>query len=357
MVVYGTFCIFAKISRTLRRMYISSSNRLVFISLLRVLSLIMIVFYHSICYYAGLWWYLRTNIVPIWSFLALPIVETGLTCFFYISGFLFGFRMLKNNKYTDSFAFWKNKSRRLLIPYVFWGLIWAIIMPIGGNYSTIFIGIAHLWFLLVLFDLFVLLFTIHKLGFVRITKNHKYKYVDILVILISFSSLYLWKNYTDHHYIIGFEKALFYFPSFLIGFYSAKYNLHLYKNVCFAWLGFFLCGLILLVISFYEYSVDCTIYRLPSILMACCMIVLLRKITPPDLIMHLISSLDKNSMGIYIFNQFIVFGVLLIPRSNAFLCYHTYLGPFIIFGLSFFIPWFLSWIFSHSKYTSWMIGS
>ena len=338
-------------------MNISNSDRFIFISQLRILSLIMIVFYHSLCYYAGLWWYLKTNIVPIWSFLALPIVETGLTCFFYISGFLFGFLLLKKNKYTDSFTFWKNKSRRLLIPYIIWGLIWAIIMPIGGNFSTIFIGIAHLWFLLVLFELFVLLFTIIKLGLVRKEKTFNYKYVDTLVILISFSSFYLWKNFTDHHYIIGFEKALFYFPSFLIGFYSAKYNLHLYKNVYLAWLGIFVSGLILLIISLYEFPVDCTLYRLPSILMAYCLIIILRRIIPPSKMMQLISSLDKNSMGIYIFNQFIVFGILLIPRSNVFLCSHPYIGPFVIFCTSFFIPWFLSWLFGRSRYTSWMIGN
>ena len=62
-----------------------------FVSLLRVASVILIVLYHSLCFYAGMWWFLRTEVVPLWRFWAYPIVEIGLTIFVFISGFLYGY--------------------------------------------------------------------------------------------------------------------------------------------------------------------------------------------------------------------------------------------------------------------------
>ena len=42
-------------------------------------------------------------------------------------------------------------------------------------------------------------------------------------------------------------------------------------------------------------------------------------------------NLDKNSMGIYIFNQIVVFLLLFIPETNKYLSCHAYAGVLIIF--------------------------
>ena len=326
------------------------SDRMQYVSVLRVCSLFLIVLFHSMCFYSGTWWYLRSEIVPFWRVISFPTVKIGLTAFVFISGFLYGYMYLERGKYRNVQSFLIKKFRRLLIPYFFWGILMIVFMPeVQISWINLFTGVCHLWFLMMLFEIFVLMVLFNHL----IRVEFSTKYLDFTIIIVSFMLLYIWKNITSHHYALGIEATLYYIPAFLVGFYYAKYRWdNNSKGVVFS---LFLIGIMaLFVLSFFDCS-D-TLYRVPAIIVSLSVMILLKNFSVSSYQSDILNNLDKNSMGIYIFNQIVVFILLLNPDSNHFLSCHQFLGVLIIFIVSLVIPWILSNIFNKNKFLSLLIG-
>ena len=184
----------------------SEQERIQYVSVLRVCSMLLIVLYHSMCYYTGTWWYLCTDIVPLWKLLSPPTVTIGLTTFVFISGFLYGYLYMKRGKYRNVGPFLTNKFKRLLIPYFFWGTLMVLFLPaVHVSWINLFTGIAHLWFLLMLFELFVILLLLNKIGI----GEHRSPKKDCIAVLISFVLLYIWERYSNHHHCFGVGSTLY----------------------------------------------------------------------------------------------------------------------------------------------------
>ena len=329
------------------------SDKMQNVSILRVCSMMLIVLYHSLCFYIGVWWYLSTVEEPIWKLIAFPVVKVGLTTFVFISGFLYGYMYIERGKYRKVKSFIINKSKRLLIPYFFWGIVMILMMPLLHIpwINLLTGGVAHLWFLLMLFEFFVLMSLLNKFGI----GVQKATILDFVIVIISFISLYVWKQYSSHHHMLGIENTLYYLPTFLVGFYFAKYRQKMNGKDVASFL--FLIGIIVVfLLFFFGYPDSDTLFRIPAILVSVSAMVLLKDSSFPFCQSKLFVNLDKNSMGIYIFNQIVVFILLLIPDMNTFLSHHSFVGVFLIFIISFIVPWLLSNLFNKSKYTSFLIG-
>lgn len=331
-------------------------KRIDFISILRILSMLSILMFHSLCFYAGVWWYLQAETVPIWRVIAMPIVKIGLSTFFLIAGFLFGFLYIERNKYRVLTTFFLNKTRRIVLPYIIWSGFMIISFPFIP-WSDCLIGTAHLWFLLTLFELFIIIILPIKL-----LSIHTNIYIDSIILATSLILLYIWQNQIEHHFVLSIENTLYFLPAFLTGFYCAKYRLHTwyYRKAAFFLLSF--CIIILIALSYYSTKENTSLVidiavRLLSCIAAINTLIMTNSIIIPEESKLLVQNLDNNSMGIYIFNQIIVFVILLIPFLRHFLEVHYMVGPFIIFIVSFFIPWGLAILFNRTKYLSWMIGS
>lgn len=328
------------------------SERLYYISVLRVCSMMLIVLFHSLCFYTGVWWYLHSEIVPLWKVISGPTVKIGLTTFVFISGYLFGYMYLKKRKYRDIKSFLLNKFRRLMIPYFFWGALMIITMPmVHITWLNLFTGLAHLWFLLVLFELFIIMILLTRIGIGEKTSS----LIEFLIIIISFIILYVWKTVSTHHRVLCIEEMLYYLPSFIIGFCCAKYQ-EVKVNKLFLFVLFVLGLLLMLILSIFDYPDSNTLYRILAIIVSMSTMCLLRNSTLSVCQSRVFKNLDNNSMGIYIFNQIIVFLLLLIPETNHFLSIHTYGGVLIVFTISLVIPWLLSNIFNGVKGLSYLIG-
>ena len=323
-----------------------------YISILRICSMVLIVLFHSLCFYTGNWWYLCTDVVPLWKVISTPTVKIGLTTFVFISGFLYGYMYLERGKYKNVQSFLINKFRRLLIPYFFWGIIMIVAMPVLNiSWINLFTGVAHLWFLMALFEMFVLMVLLNRLGI----GDSSTKSVDFVIVAFSFVLLYVWKHYSSHQYALAIKEMFYYLPAFLVGFYYAKYRRdNESKGLAFF---FFLIGILaLFVLSFLDYPESNTLYRVPAIMVSLSAIILVKNSSVSSYQSNVLNNLDKNSMGIYIFNQIIVFLLLLNPESNHFLSYHPYFGVLIIFIVSLVIPWILSNLFNKIKYISFLVG-
>ena len=335
-------------------------NKLHFISHLRIISTLLIIAFHSLCFYAGIWWYLATDIIPLWKILASPIVKIGLTLFFGISGFLFGFNFLHKQKYKEANSLFINKAKRIIIPYLFWGSVLIITMPnIHISWTNIFTGPAHLWFLLVLFELFVITYSLLNYNVILSTStSKKAKFIDIGIIILSFLPLYIWRSISSHHYILCIEDTLYYLPSFIVGVIIAKHHIisEYYSKYTLITVIFILGLIYLLFLSSKDVPLNSIKYRLPSLLISSCIILLGRSSHYFSSSNRFILFIDNNCMGIYIFNQIIIFMILLNPTLNIFLCSHPYLGPLLLFIMSFLIPLLLSSLFRKIPILLWTLG-
>lgn len=326
-----------------------------YISILRISSMLLIIWFHSLCFYTDIWWFLHADFIPLWDVIALPTVKIGLSSFFLISGFLFGYLHIEKGKYHIISSFIINKVQRIILPYLIWSVFMIAFFPFVP-WTDILIGTNHLWFLLTLFELFIFIIALSKLCICNTNP-----YIDLIISAFSFIVLYAWQC-LDHHFILSIENTLYYLPAFMIGFYCAKYQLHHSSKRKTSAIAFIISITILFILSYFSTIMNTPIWtdlaiRITSCATVVCAFVMTNKIIIPNKYTSIINNLDYNSMGIYIFNQIVIFVVLLIPVCQRFLAIHYLIGPFIIFLVSFLIPWGLAVLFNKTKYLSWMIGS
>ena len=111
--------------------------------------MIIVVFYHCLCGYSNIWgeeysW----QTVPTWYHLSHILVYFHIPIFTLMSAYLYG-HLSCSGRYQSSCSFICKKTKRLLIPYIVWGLLICIIQKWDLTY--LLCGISHLWYLFFLF--------------------------------------------------------------------------------------------------------------------------------------------------------------------------------------------------------------
>lgn len=331
-------------------------GRLNYISLLRVLAMFLIVIFHSLCFYTGVWWKFTTDVIEVWKIISEPVVNIGLALFIFIAGFLYGYLYFEKEKYKEPFIFIFGKIRRLLIPYLLWGIV-CVLLPFGFKWGALFTGVAHLWFLLVLFELFLIMIFISKSGFsIKAPCDMKRNYIfDSLLFVTSFSFVYIWRSCCNHHYVLGIESTLFYLPIMLAGYFMGKYGIYKFERLFLSEVFLFLGVGYLLFDSILDINLI-FMSQIMQIFIAWGAIILSQNICARNELGTFVIKMDKFSMGVYVFNQIVIFGILSFPFMNKCLSSQPMMGPFFIFVFSFVTSYLLSTWFSRFKYLSWMIG-
>lgn len=128
------------------------------VSLLRALAMLTVVLHHSLCYYA-VW--SRPITDPAfkacgeyaYAVVAMFVKQTNLPVFLMLSGYLYAYLLFVRGKYGDARQFVWGKTKRLLIPYVFWALMLIMFFPLEHHcLANLPVNFCHLWFLLMLFE-------------------------------------------------------------------------------------------------------------------------------------------------------------------------------------------------------------
>lgn len=91
------------------------------ISFMRVCAMLLVVYYHCICFYTGNWKIHGALQRPDYNDIAFCLNCVHMPAFVYISGFLYAYLYLYKGKYRDGRTFLINKIRRLMVPYLLWG--------------------------------------------------------------------------------------------------------------------------------------------------------------------------------------------------------------------------------------------
>ena len=326
------------------------------ISIMRVMAMTMIVAFHSLCFYNGRWVKVNAIDIPVWHKISCFLDVVDLNMFVFISGYLYGYLYIYRNKYQHPSEVIRIKARRLLIPYLFWGIPMAIVWP-WNTWSQLLYGIGHLWFLLMLFGVFTLTVIFQLLNAQRVKFTST---VGISLIVMGFISGFLFSKYVYAGEFLCINKILFYFPAFMIGYLCAKLRVAwMLPNWSYITLPFAILGLFVFV--WYPIPLPYTLVLIIRTVMAyfiCIeLLVILSKDTMSDRVQKVVHEVERLSMGLYIFNQIAMDIVFAIPVLHQWFETHWMIGPFVLFPIGFFPPLVLSYIFNKYKWLKWTIGA
>lgn len=315
------------------------NNRLTYISFLRVVAMTMVVLFHCLAYYSDSIWQYPDPDVAGYGIFARFLNVIDMPMFVFISGFLYAYLREAKGKYKDNMAFLTNKARRLMVPYLFWGVVLLLLFP-DKHVSDMLSGISHLWFLLMLFGLFLLIhFTYlfwHNLSFG--------KGLIFLCFLFLLYPLGLKLHFATDYFCI--DRILMYLPYFVLGCGCNSFFSRIEK------LRYVLAGgLILLVVVF-----SLTTYVLPLIpslvvypiqylfvgmFLVCCF-GYFSQLPSAVLQFRGLDSLDRCSMGIYILHHILIAFPLQWPAVRAVMNDYWWLCPWLMFLVVYALSWMLT---------------
>lgn len=325
------------------------------ISIMRVMAMVMIVAFHSLCFYNGRWAKVNALDISEWHRIGDFLDVIDLNMFVFISGYLYGYLYIFRNKYRHPSEVIRIKAKRLLIPYLFWGIPMAIVWP-WNTWTKLFYGIGHLWFLLMLFGVFSVTVILQLLNAQRIkfTRN-----IGLSLIVIGYVLGLLFSKFVYSGEFLCINKILYYFPAFMIGYLCAKLRVGwMLPNWAYITLPFVI--LALLVFVWYPIPLPYIFIKLIRTILTyviCIeLLIILSKGTMSDRVRKVVQEIERLSMGLYIFNQIVMDTVFSMPVLHRFFEEHWVIGPFVLFPIGFFPPLLLSYIFNKHKRLKWTIG-
>lgn len=156
------------------------------VSILRVFAMLLVVFYHCIAFYTPSWG--NVECYPIHLYTCYLLNSFHLPVFVFLSGYLYS-NIFNLGKYNDTGHFYTNKIKRLLIPYTTVGILLLFLLPNRCSPIDLLNGISHLWFLVMLFNCFVIFHSLRSIwGAFTIKKE---MFVLLLFFIFHMFSLYM----------------------------------------------------------------------------------------------------------------------------------------------------------------------
>lgn len=330
------------------------TKRLDDISILRVLCIFVVVFFH--CYgmmYAN---HFPETVSVYESLYFIPnqciFINIAMPMFVFVSGYLFEYLLLRG-KYPTWGNLLQKKGIRILLPYFVFGLFF---MTTTGNWHPLRLlngGYWHLWFLPMLFWCFIVGYGIFKM---RCTI-----WLNLILLAITFSTSLMPKFIPMW---FGLHNITIWFYWFYLGMLSYKY-----RDTLSSYLGKYKLSVLLLITSIaiivlfpVEYG-DSTWY---GNLAVTCIIVLISclmsaidwskyKVTLP------IVKFSTYSFGIYIWHNWVALMLISNTSKQIFglpelAANHVILFPLCFSLITLAISWGLSWAMMKTKVGRFLIG-
>ena len=323
-------------------------------ALLRVIAIILLVFYHAFSPYVGAW-------TPPSGYVDVPLYYWGtkMICSFrmdllvFISGYIYALTLQRKSPTFGTFV--RSKIKRLILPSVVFSAVYILIfwnlqdLSFGKVVYGLLSGVGHMWFLPMLFWAMLLSF-----GLDRLAIKDKYKLLLVFCMpVLSLLPLPFRLNTTLYHILFFYLGALcFRYKDKVLGANGAKRVV----SLIFVWGGGFLIGTLIIRDYITPELAQCSMikkgillelstfiritYALLGIGMAYMLVnYLLHKeyIRPKAWV----ENMNQYCYGIYLFQQFIL----------QYLYYKTSfpekVGPYWLPWLGFLIALCLSFLFSY----------
>ena len=318
------------------------------LTLYRVAAMTLVVLFHCTCFYAHPSWpFGEGPYNPVLKAMTTLMGGIHMPIFVFISGYLY-WKLKGDGHYNDLFAFYKNKTLRLLVPYFVVGGGMLIMFNEIYKPVSLLYGICHLWFLLMLFGLFIMApFLWHLME--RIKSDR------LATIAVTASFLF----YPIFHNVNLFQitKVFYFLPFFLIGYIlQRRGRKEVYSDSIF-WISLVLVVILLFVVCPRTLFLDKIIRELASFIVI--MIVsLIPNINIPTRIRGVMNNFSENSMGIYLIHHVIISYVVMMPSVKHLIDHmNSYVGALLMFVSVFISSWIFSSFLNKYNLTRFLIGS
>lgn len=342
-------------------MGIEETNRIAYLSFLRIFGVFFVVFWHSFCSY-GPW-----NIIIIKGFSLPNLLLDIMTPFVammpfmtFLSGYLFSWLSLKG-KYDGFLKLIKNKFSRLIIPMLVFGFLPSFIIYMDTNDKLAFFdnwlnGIDHLWYLSMLFWCFLALYFLIKI---------KSKYVQLFILIVSFCFMYV--DFPNHLGFKYFGKLFFYFyAGYIINLYWKSIVLEFNRKRIIVLAIFLISSLFVIVINSYLSLIGSGIIgklvlailnnyiRFSFLLLS---VIIFYKLDGAGFLKYnkIIEDLDSCSFGIYIFHAFLI-PVFFTPLFLNIAIKHYIVYPFFVFVIVLSCSYYITKIIKKTKIGRSLVG-
>lgn len=332
------------------------------ISLIKMIMMILVVFYHSMLFFGGKWFeYVKPVYHAKYLYNMAIYMNTFLVqSFTMASGYLFYYLRREKNRYTNPKNDIKKRAKRLLIPYVFTCIIWVIpIECFFNNYSIIdivrkyilMISPSQLWFLIMLFILF-LFFVLYGYKVKLSLRNLIITYVSTSIIGFGLSFF----NIEFFQIAKSIRFVLFFYLGGFIYLNKDKINarqiiIAFVLSIVMYFTNRYLDSLSIKSIHYFIKLFDpiisalevCTIYYVFTIIIN-------NKIIKTNSILYKV--LNENSFGIYLFHQQIIYFTIVLFNGLV----HPIIQVLLSFIISLSISLLMSIILKNNKVTRFMFG-
>lgn len=306
---------------------------------LKIIGILLVVIGHCTSIYTGGWVFTSPVNSPIYGLIASYVYTFHVPMLVFVSGSIYYYCRINKGKYSSLKSLIINKLKRLIVPFLFIGILYSIPIKyiIGMIEGNIFINIkdfvlgsntGHLWYLLMLFNIFILFYLYEKF-----ILNKKY---SIILNLILFSILYISSGFFTN--IFQINRAIQYSIFFYLGyeFFRSKDKLILKleklksKSILIMTPVLIAISLVLILVSKMKLSsiMLSKFFSLINVVIAmicitiCYLIVYLinnrmKNIIIKEKIDKLINIIGKYSFNIYLLHEPIIFIVLYFIASKC----------------------------------------
>ena len=338
------------------------------VAIIRPLLVVLLVFYHAFAPYSGAWPPIEGYPeVQVYWWLDKLSFSFILEMFVFISGYVFGSQVrIKGEQKLMLKSLIGNKFKRLIVPCVIFSLLYIILLqditqPVAKTLYSVVNGVGHMWFLPMLFWCFVGVWVIEKLH-----ANHTIALIGLLVfslvpmvglpLRLSSTMYYLFFFYSG--YVIQRDgvnvrrlespKAAVALTLAFVIFFPLLTLLE--ESVISLWGG---NRLIIKVLQEFVKHICRVSYSSLGIAMMLSIIRLQlnRRHRPiPEWAM----SVGKLSMGVYLFQQFVLKGLYnytSLPETMG-----AYMLPWVGFAVALAVSLALSWVMIQSRAGRFMMG-
>lgn len=260
---------------------------------------------------------------------------------------------------------WRNKTRRLLLPFLITALLWSIPLKYVSGYwdgagedtlRQMFVGQifmfgnfnSHLWFVQALFWVFIMSYVVERYRLRRNTKT-------FLCVLTTLSIFGFYVRTKYHIELLNIITAFQYLLWFYVGFFfesrREKFNQYISHNVTWFWCVGGCTLYIVLVFAFGKIPHipgfgTLSAYVLAPLGMALTYTVCYKSLafTPP-ILLNIITNTSKNSYGLYLYSDPINYVILYLVNTYSMQwIYEDNFGSLSIYLVRFFATTFGAWV-------------
>lgn len=315
------------------------------VSIFRVISMLMIILFHCMCYSAGFWeeYFHCAQPVVLVHDAAAMVVSLALPAFFFVSGFLYAYLYVEKDKYRNWKSFMVSKFKRLILPTITWTIIYLAVLPFRYPLSEVLTGIQHLWFLPVLFCIFMIVRLVTP-WLLAVRKPLVDIVIASAVVIVNYLLFIGYQRIElDDSLLIG--RILTYLDYFIVGIMMYKHRFALRNKLLEIILVVLLLGCHVACMNIFVTLAHGLVNTI--VIIAICILAMdvlsAVSVDGHSIAYRILDSLDKNSMGIYLIHQVLIMVLYQYTSfDESFLTAHPYLAIVALFLSVLLVSWALS---------------